>query len=515
MELYINLYKAVLDFAKLVKKPVQVRGKNGKVFTRMQWVNPEKASTGHGVRMIRTKEGFKRALQDGIDKHPHFHETLRDQGVDPDTFEDHHPHFFLPETEESVKNRDKRQMELEEKHGYGAVIEDDDHAYTYAHGHEPPEHMHKIYDEHHFVGKGEEHEELDEEAFMHKYGIHPEIHRIILDEIHNNDRLEGMHPMDQLYEISKGIHKHWNTIKKHIENHIKSTVEDTFARNVQLGALRDGDMLHHLSAGAHPQIARATVNKILGEGLANKFRKDMENCNLSINFPEMHLDNIQEKGYFPSTLESFIEKKHGEKGVEKLNKILSDPDLEDPIDAIEELGEEFGYGVRERAMAEYKAIGLLPGDDKPVYMAFNPLNSKEGAAPYYGKRWLKITDVDNVLNHSTATFDDSFATSNSVPKIWNMEHLKDMFILKSISKHFDMDKIVEYGEEGYEPWHRYKGEIPIELHYHKGSLSPDQFEIVPDRTPIEEDHIDLDDLDDLELDDDLDWEDLFESERKK
>jgi hypothetical protein len=39
MELYIDLGKA-LNTARLVKRPVQVRGKNGKIFTRMQWVHP-------------------------------------------------------------------------------------------------------------------------------------------------------------------------------------------------------------------------------------------------------------------------------------------------------------------------------------------------------------------------------------------------------------------------------------------------------------------------------------------
>jgi hypothetical protein len=39
MELYIDLGKA-FNTARLVKKPVQVHGKNGKIFTRMQWVYP-------------------------------------------------------------------------------------------------------------------------------------------------------------------------------------------------------------------------------------------------------------------------------------------------------------------------------------------------------------------------------------------------------------------------------------------------------------------------------------------
>lgn len=39
--LYIDLEKGRVDTAKLVKKPVQVHGKNGQMFTRMQWVDPK------------------------------------------------------------------------------------------------------------------------------------------------------------------------------------------------------------------------------------------------------------------------------------------------------------------------------------------------------------------------------------------------------------------------------------------------------------------------------------------
>lgn len=51
MDLVVNLEKAAvnrgpLDTSKLVRKPVQVKGSNGKIFTRMQWVDP---STGKPV----------------------------------------------------------------------------------------------------------------------------------------------------------------------------------------------------------------------------------------------------------------------------------------------------------------------------------------------------------------------------------------------------------------------------------------------------------------------------------
>jgi hypothetical protein len=50
MELFIDLNKGRIDTSKLVRKPVQVHGKNGKMFIRMQWVDPK---TGQPV----SKEG--------------------------------------------------------------------------------------------------------------------------------------------------------------------------------------------------------------------------------------------------------------------------------------------------------------------------------------------------------------------------------------------------------------------------------------------------------------------------
>jgi hypothetical protein len=41
MEFFIDLEKGKLNYGKLIRRAVQVRGKEGKVFTRMQWVDPE------------------------------------------------------------------------------------------------------------------------------------------------------------------------------------------------------------------------------------------------------------------------------------------------------------------------------------------------------------------------------------------------------------------------------------------------------------------------------------------
>ncbi|MMZ43540.1 hypothetical protein D1872_50960 [compost metagenome] len=97
-----------LDFSKLVRKPVQVRGKDGKVFTRMQWVDPHDASTGHGVRKIESMQDMKEAKYHGLLDHPQVMEALKQQGLDEHGMRNHdfknHPPFYLPETKESADN---------------------------------------------------------------------------------------------------------------------------------------------------------------------------------------------------------------------------------------------------------------------------------------------------------------------------------------------------------------------------------------------------------------------------
>jgi hypothetical protein len=53
MELYIDLEKGRLNTAKLVKRPVQVRGKDGKIYTRMQWVDPHSGEPVNNQRSLK------------------------------------------------------------------------------------------------------------------------------------------------------------------------------------------------------------------------------------------------------------------------------------------------------------------------------------------------------------------------------------------------------------------------------------------------------------------------------
>jgi len=108
MELYINISKGMhtLNTGKLTRKRVMVKGKNGKTFFRMQWVNPWDASTGHGMRAIHNEDHLKEAMRHGINEHPQYKQALAAQGIHSERTLKNKLHtkspVYLPETKESA-----------------------------------------------------------------------------------------------------------------------------------------------------------------------------------------------------------------------------------------------------------------------------------------------------------------------------------------------------------------------------------------------------------------------------
>lgn len=166
-ELYIDLAKA-LNTAKLVKRMVQVRGQGGKIFTRMQWVDPHDASTGQGVRKVSSEEDLQRAHKHGIDQHPGYHQALQDQGVDLQHHDfKKHPHFYLPETEHS-----RKQIEQEHDAGHfkkdsqGVIQDKHGEAHHIPDGKEDPTHY--VYDQEEYPDAADVGDKNDEK-FKHLY----------------------------------------------------------------------------------------------------------------------------------------------------------------------------------------------------------------------------------------------------------------------------------------------------------------------------------------------------------
>ena len=67
MKLFVDLQKAI-NKGQLVKRAVQVRGKNGKIFTRMQWVSPDEAKA-MSVRPSSHEDVAEKTQKEHIDEH--------------------------------------------------------------------------------------------------------------------------------------------------------------------------------------------------------------------------------------------------------------------------------------------------------------------------------------------------------------------------------------------------------------------------------------------------------------
>lgn len=134
MELYIDLEKGRMNTAKLVKKPVQVRGKNGKIYTRMQWVDPrtgqpvseahshveedqpqhrtQKEHIDHHVKKMSREDKYRHIEKHGIKWKPNAHPSIDHKNA-VEALKQHlykNPHLagaeHLPEKADLGKNPD-------------------------------------------------------------------------------------------------------------------------------------------------------------------------------------------------------------------------------------------------------------------------------------------------------------------------------------------------------------------------------------------------------------------------
>lgn len=303
-------------------------------------------------------------------------------------------------------------------------------------------------------------------------------------------------PKANIYALSGFVTNRWtSTFKPFLQEQISKSTDNQHAKKMKMQALERGHTLHNMSVASFPALAKEAVNSILGEELANRFREDMEEANLSINLTESALEGVRKTGtYIASTAESYLKNQGQYEKLDTLKRFikagkeqgLNDEELiqalyDDYVVEEDEIGERYDWmDVHSRASAEYDAIGLGIEDAKPTYVAFNPLNEETGAAPSFGMRWLKVNQ--DILKDCTLTFADSFADTRSLATVVDMDHLKDIFILKALEAHRSWGNVEEMEPEEkeslYNDWHAYKGNVPLELQYHAPEITKDNFEIV-------------------------------------
>lgn len=296
--------------------------------------------------------------------------------------------------------------------------------------------------------------------------------------------MEDVPELEHIKDISRAwpsVQRNFADIEDVLTHDIENSDSSNYAKIIQKQALRDGNMEHKYSHAFHPDTARDTVNEILGEDKANQARELMKDASLSINFNSDHVNVIAKDGYIPSTDETFAERNLDEEEFERYLEFKGEENSLDELDYLD-IDSSVRMDLSERAGAEHEAIGLELGDDKPIYIAFNPFDNPTGGASSFGDAWLKVKDPQEILNESTLTISDSFHATESFSKVYNMDHLKDIFILKQLTHIEDMwndeEPGIEWGLMG-------DVTVPLELQYHQSQLEPEQFEIV-DTMPEEE-----------------------------
>lgn len=464
MKLVLDLAKAsTLDTSKLIQKPVLVRGNDGRVFTRKQWVSPGESPTSDKDKKPKKVDEPKKpkSIDSSIANTPKPKE-------EPSKAAEIHDKA----TEQKVKTQeDIRIIDM----GNDPISKDSS-----------------------FTTK----------EFINNYSKDPMVDYIIKESIHKHESKES-NPKYILSELRNKVS--FRDIKAVVSSKINQSTHDIIAKHMQKQALENGHMNHSLSMAGHPDIAREVVNKVLGKELADSFRNDMAEANISINFPSHYKEVIEEKGYFASTPEKYIKDNMSDESMDAYNEILNG-DYESESERIEALFESDKMENDEvyvRANAEHEALGIKLEDFKPTYMAFNAVNNPTGGAKGYGARWMKVQE--STLRNSTVTLDDTFHEKRSFAKVWDIDHLKDIFILKSVEMYRGLD--IRDSQNNGSPWYaRASLDIPLEIQLHERSISPRKFDIQYDPAhDLDDDDYDYETFDDLDLDDldELDLDDKY------
>ena len=495
LTLYLDVRKShQLNFGHLVKRAVQVKGKNGKQFTRMQWVNPGQASTGHGVRRINNSKDWLNAVGDGVMKHPMHKQAMEDQGVDMDKHHIYgeHPAFFVPETAESRKGKTGRDF-----------IPHKDSEFS------------KRYNENQESISSETKSDVD------KGIIRTEVSELLRDYKAGKSLAPVFDSMESMFlkgttrqkylSLREGMSKHWKTLHPQIEESISSSNSSEYAKKIQLSTLdriskmtdsgKDGVNKDLAVMASHPAVAKYAVDKLLGRERANVLRANMRDGNLTINTSQKHLDSILKDGYVANTSEDYVRSRGTKRDIREYNKIAdSNVDMDAKLEMIQDIidsdpSEErnspsniMWRNISDRAEAEYLCMGLDIGDNiKPNYLAFNPDGSSLGACTSYGDG-TSIKLNSSILKDCTGNMSDTFYKTRPIAKIHDMDHLKDIYMLRMMHDAQGGGDIFKDIPEWANGDHMWPEDVPVELHYHKPRIDPELISVNGNRPDSYEDY---------------------------
>lgn len=295
-----------------------------------------------------------------------------------------------------------------------------------------------------------------------------------------------------LQDISTVVSDSYDKLSDLIQSDIASSEATPLAKNIQKSTLRmikkqSLQDVPFVSLGTNPSILKYMLDSFLGKDLANSLRKQLNSSNLTINTYLKDIENIKKDGYRCYTIENYVDSSARDEDNKEIHDLLTESYdytnteeaiefLEDSADNLSFAGSDIINEIATRARAEYKAMGLYLEDPKPCYIAYNPGNSEEGGAPSYGDGGV-LEISPNLLKDCTLNIEDTFDRTEPIPKIYGMEHLKDLMILKS-ALHSGKDIKASFQDVSSDWITKSKGDIPLEIQYHRESISPEYIKIL-------------------------------------
>jgi hypothetical protein len=279
-------------------------------------------------------------------------------------------------------------------------------------------------------------------------------------------------------ETAKDINNKWDEVSSDIKSHIQSSKSPDHIKNKQLHAL-DKAPTHHekgdtfSTIASHPQILSEYLTSRLGEKGLSDARNKLKNATLTINTDSESVPLIKKDGYYSA----YGTHELSEEGIKKYKDIMHDKNLseKEKLDKLRELGDDWSnddaFTFSDLSMhhdTHHANYGQSMSDSPPIFLSLNPDNNPEGGAREFGDSVIHVNP--RILSDCSINKTDNLNHSAPVGKAMDMDHVKDMFILKNI-------KTIENGDNDWYHSSSYGiPDVPLEMQYHGNKISPEDIE---------------------------------------
>lgn len=293
-------------------------------------------------------------------------------------------------------------------------------------------------------------------------------------------------------EVSKDS---WESIRKSVEEAIQNDKNSTnHAKNIQekVLSLITANPTTFSVVGSNPTILQMTLEKVLGKDLLQKLSDTVPQITFNVDGGEV--EYIKNNGYTPITHSTFIEEhaydeRMSVKDVELHNDLYQKSKDGMPFVEVSSLLQEEMKPKRNKDRAKHWLAVLhklgkeneyfdleYHHQKRPVYLDYIP-NSEGKGLTFNGD--ASFTVNPDLLVNMTGNGGDYLFNKNPIAKIYSMDHLKNLGILRAILSLCDNDE--EVNSLDWASLSKSVNDEPIiQLHYHSPYISKDDLILTND-----------------------------------